>query len=527
MEINDFDKIVKEQMEKMEISPSESSRKALAFKLFFANLIVFHKWKLYTGFFVLVGGIYVSSLFINPEENTIQKNENIVTVDTDIDVTSEESLTNTNIDKNEHVNTNEISEVTPEKGIAENSSFSNKNTASTVNKNSTSTDNYTNSSIQKSNKVNSNSSNEANLLVEKHTFTDNSSLQNEIENTTKSGSIASDNNTVLTEKTAQKNSSKNDLVDQRVIDATTEDMEKATIIPGEITTEVSPENTLPNPIPTPQLDDYANNAKKRGFTIDAYFSPINKVDIDNQLDASLQEFNWDFYKEFGYVNSGTNGGLNINYNWNNFKLGTGFQINTLRDYKSKYEYYFLPPFFGNQFISGAIVYEQDTSLVFYVDPMDKELHKELQNPYNTYSYLNIPLTLGYELDLKYLSLEINGGIQYGRLIKATGIEVRTGEIINDPLSAYYYNDKYIGMMTRKSDYLNKNQFALLGNATLRVRLSPSLDIYASVNYTSSKKSIYKDNYFLQKTFNSYGTKFGVTYYMNKRLKIRDTTAPKF
>ena len=54
-------------------------------------------------------------------------------------------------------------------------------------------------------------------------------------------------------------------------------------------------------------------------------------------------------------------------------------------------------------------------------------------------------------------------------------------------------------MSRKSENLNKHQFAILANATLRVSLSPSFDLYSSVNYTQSKSGIYQDNYFMQKT----------------------------
>jgi hypothetical protein len=83
------------------------------------------------------------------------------------------------------------------------------------------------------------------------------------------------------------------------------------------------------------------------------------------------------------------------------------------------------------------------------------------------------------------------------------------------------------MMSRKSENLNKHQFAILANATLRVRLSPSFDLYSSVSYTESKSGIYQDNYFMQKTYKNYGMKIGVTYYLNKRLKLNEATLPSF
>ena len=178
-------------------------------------------------------------------------------------------------------------------------------------------------------------------------------------------------------------------------------------------------------------------------------------------------------------------------------------------------------------VSSAVVYGEDTAQVFYADPLNNELHEEIENEYNTYTYLKVPLTLGYEFDFKYLSLELNGGVEYGHLINSSGVEVKNGNIVNDPAPVYFYSDKYIAMMSRKSENLNKHQFAILANATLRVRLSPSFDLYSSVNYTQSKTGIYKDNYFMQKMHKNYGAKIGVTYYLNKRLTLNETMRTGF
>ena len=83
------------------------------------------------------------------------------------------------------------------------------------------------------------------------------------------------------------------------------------------------------------------------------------------------------------------------------------------------------------------------------------------------------------------------------------------------------------MMSHKSENLNKYQFAILANATIRVRLFPFFDLYSSVNYTQSTSGIYHDNYFMQKTYKNYGSKIGVTYYLNKRLKLKGTTSTSF
>ena len=161
-----------------------------------------------------------------------------------------------------------------------------------------------------------------------------------------------------------------------------------------------------------------------------YYSTLNKVDIDNTLDDDLSDYHWDFYKEYDYVKTGSRGGVNINYNWNNFKIGSGIQLSTLRDYKSIYKYYFMQGSSSGGIttptVSSAVVYGEDTAQVFYADPLNNELHQEIENEYNTYTYLKVPLTLGYEFDFKYLSLELNGGVEYGHLINSSGVEVKRG-----------------------------------------------------------------------------------------------------
>ena len=62
------------------------------------------------------------------------------------------------------------------------------------------------------------------------------------------------------------------------------------------------------------LDYYSNNKSKRGWSIDAYFSPFSRVDIDNKLVPSLQDYWWDFYKEYDMKKSGYSGGFNVSYN---------------------------------------------------------------------------------------------------------------------------------------------------------------------------------------------------------------------
>ena len=540
MEINDFDKLVKEQMSKMEVVPSSGIKKALAFKMFFNNILLFHKIKLIAVLFLISSGVYFG---VNYSENgassSSEGNHEIVdnaAVNKEVD-SDNSSIQNNNLaDYSEKNESN--SEVKLQKETAPKQNINADNIKEKEAKSESSSDAGKKNETKKTNNSINNTAEKLIASDEKQSTTVKSVaiVKQAIEEERVAKNISGSSNSKSAiggsnePKTIASNSDNNFSLEAK-IDEEESIQQFAIIDPVIIETKIVLNNSLPSPIIIKPIDDYVTNPKKRGFTIDAYYSALNKVDIDNTLDDDLSEYHWDFYKEHDYVKTGSRGGVNINYNWNNFKIGSGLQLSTLRDYKSIYKYYFMQGSSSGSNImptvSSAVVYGEDTTQVFYADPLNNELHKEIENEYNTYTYLKVPFTLGYEFDFKYLSLELNGGVEYGHLINSSGVEVKHGNVVNDPVPVYFYSDKYMGMMSRKSENLNKHQFAILANATLRVRLSPSFDLYSSVNYTESKSGIYHDNYFMQKTYKNYGAKIGVTYYLNKRLKFKETTRTSF
>ena len=535
MEINDFDKLVKEQMSKMEVVPSTGIKKAIAFKMFFNNLLLFHKIKLVAALFLISGGVYLG---VNYSENGASSfsEGNTEVVNKEVDVNNS-SIQNNNLADYSVKNESNL-EDNLQKEIAPKQNINNGNIKEEGTKGVSSSDVAKDNEIKET--TNSIKNTTQRLIASDYkqaTPIKSDAIVTQViaeeqvdkyisESSNSKSAIVGSNEPKTTASILDNNFSLGPIIPEDV------SIQKFDIIhPVVIETEIVLNNSLPSPIVIKPIDDYVTNPKKRGFTIDAYYSTLNKVDIDNTLDDDLSEYHWDFYKEHDYVKTGSRGGVNINYNWNNFKIGSGIQLSTLRDYKSTYKYYFMHGSSSGGItiptVSSAVVYGEDTAQVFYADPLNNELHKEIENEYNTYTYIKVPLTLGYEFDFKYLSLELNGGVEYGHLINSSGVEVKRGNVVNDPVPVYFYSDKYIGMMSRKSENLNKHQFSILANATLRVRLSPSFDLYSSVNYTQSKSGIYHDNYFLQKTYKNYGAKIGVTYYLNKRLTLNEATRASF
>jgi hypothetical protein len=535
MEINDFDKLVKEQMSKMEVVPSKGIKKALVFKMFFNNLFLFHKVKLVAALFLISSGVYLGVTYSESEANSFSEGKNeLVTEEVDVNKSAVQNNNLADYSVKDEINSegNLQKEIAPKqnvyKGIIKEAAAKRESSSQSSKENqrkeALNLINTTTKQLITSNQKEATSSkgdvNVTPLETEEQVDKDVSERPN-----SKSDIVGSNQL-----KTTASNSGNNFSMEPKI--STNKSIQKFAIIePVLIETEIVLNNSLPSPIAIQPIDDYVTNPKKRGFTIDAYYSTLNKVDIDNTLDDDLSDYHWDFYKEYDYVKTGSRGGVNINYNWNNFKIGSGIQLSTLRDYKSVYKYYFMEGSSSGGIttptISSAVVYGEDTAQVFYADPLNHELHREIENEYNTYTYIKVPLTLGYEFDFKYLSLELNAGVEYGHLINSSGVEVKRGNVVNDPVPVYFYSDKYIGMMSRESENLNKHQLAILANATLRVRLSPSFDLYSSVHYSQSKTGIYSDNYFMQKMYKNYGAKIGVTYYLNKRLTLNETTRASF
>ena len=85
MEVNDFDKLVKEQMSKMEVVPSKGTKKALVFKMFFNNLFLFHKVKLVAALFLISSGVYLGVIYSESETSSFSEvNKELITEEVNV-----------------------------------------------------------------------------------------------------------------------------------------------------------------------------------------------------------------------------------------------------------------------------------------------------------------------------------------------------------------------------------------------------------------------------------------------------------
>ena len=546
MDTRGFDNLIKDSLSDFSKLPKKEVKRAVFGIIFFQNLWVFHKLKFFGALF-LVTGIAVSSIyFFDENENNSIVDQYVLGVESPsmvLDVLAQQDL-------NEPIQSNELvvnklnnleSESIPLNDLVENEIFSNEADLKEVNVENelpfkerleNSNNNIKHSKVHAIEK-----SNIASLAVENNTSIP--AIVDVLLTDSKQG--------VVNINSAINPKHQNNLVvpPSKTLEATLDNkgVNKLLKINSKniVALHTCTDSIEINSVPVISQNDYANNKLKRGLTIDAYFSPYNRADVDNVFDPAYQDYWWDFYKEYDMESSGVSMGLNISYNIKNFKINTGFSHSQIFDNKPVYDYHteidsvFTMSTLGEssllsvEYVTGLQVYGQDTAIILYVDPNDTQLLSEINESSNRYNYLKIPLTIGYELSFNRFSIEINGGIEYSRLVKYSGISYKNGYVDvgvrKNPY--YYYSDLVATTYGNNLEALKVNNWNYVANAVTRIRLTPSFDLYTAFNFQYQDQNIMNDSYLLEKTYTKYGVNIGATYYLNPRLSLKSNETPKF
>ncbi|MCT4581581.1 MAG: hypothetical protein N4A35_09205 [Flavobacteriales bacterium] len=269
-------------------------------------------------------------------------------------------------------------------------------------------------------------------------------------------------------------------------------------------------------------DDYAKS-KRSQFSADAFISPYNHTNVNNILEQKYHKNWWDFYRETGFVSSGIEAGARINYDWNNIVTSTGITYNKIRDYKPKYIYEsnhneYLLDVLGISEISGVQVNGIDSAHYVFYTAQDEELIKRIEDEtYSTYHYLTIPLKTGYEFKASNFSILLQVGCAYNHLFRANGTYLRR-YTNNENIDIYYNKGIETALLSRKNSMLKTSYVSLLASLAGNVKIAPSIDLFGEFNFQQNRNSITKEEYFLQKDVNNFGTNFGVKYYFEPRIK---------
>ena len=273
-------------------------------------------------------------------------------------------------------------------------------------------------------------------------------------------------------------------------------------------------------------NDYTDQ-KKGIISFDAFFTPYNQTNIKNKVDGQYSENWWDFYRTTGYINSKIEAGLRVNYDWKNIVATTGFNYNRIVEYKPTYLYESydtedILSILGLSEISGVQVNGVDSAHYIFYTSKDDELIDRLENEeYNTYSYLSIPLKLGYEFKTSKFSVLVQAGINYNKLIGAKGTYLRR-YTNNETLDIYYNKGIETALLTRKNSMLKQSNISFLASIAGNIKVSPVFDLFGEFTCQQSQSSITQKEYFIQKNTTNFGTNFGVKYYLEPRIK-RPTT----
>ena len=548
MDSREFDDLIKNSLESFSQLPKKEVKKAVFGKLFYQNLWVFHKIKLIASILVVGGGSVLAYDYLADGKESdlnqiiVKENQNELILDDlnrydDSEVAEYQNIEILDKKADKHVGDIHETQNIEQGHVSQN----NNSVADQIN----------------------NISNRFNNDLDEH-LTNNDS-DKEAKKTDKN--IDKDSDSRLKHKDYDAHSDKEKIVESEIAnEKLISNSGKPVLTPAvrgkaKILDKVNSLNIVAlhtcapfneiSDVPAPDFSDYAND-HKTGFTFDAYFSPYNKSDVDNVLDPFYNDYWWDFYKEHEMEKSGIGAGVNISYNYKNFKLNSGLNFDQVYDYKPQYEYFTnYDSIYGIQngnivllnveLISGLEIYgpidssgvapviNTDTTVVFYVDPNDDNLLKEIAESSNRYNYMRIPITLGYEFSFKRASIEINAGVEYSRLMKANGVSYKNGyvDVGIRPVPYYYYEDMLATTYQNNMSSIKINNWNYVANAIVRVRLTRSLDLFSAVRFQYNKNNIMGDDYLLQKTYKKYGLNFGITYHLNPRLALKEMVTPIF
>jgi hypothetical protein len=238
------------------------------------------------------------------------------------------------------------------------------------------------------------------------------------------------------------------------------------------------------------------------------------------------EYYWDFYADQDKMELPRSYGMMANYRIgtyrNKFVLSGGLSTMQLQETHTTYEHNEITnqawlDYFDVSEISWVNTYGQDTCVnCFYAHGSD-ELKAELEQGLNKYSYVNIPLLAGYQLNMGRFSMEVKGGFQAAVLTNAKGLYIKRNEHIEGS-DLYYWRDLEMSTLSRENELLKPVHVSVLTAATLRVRLSNNFDLLAGYTYFQSVGKITQDEHFLRKDYKGQQLLMGISFYP-KRLPL--------
>jgi len=492
----EFDKILKEQLSQVNVTPSAGLSKAMGVKLFFQNVKVFHKMKA----LFLMGtatSIGVFAWYSNARLDTLL-NDNRIIVDVNKNNTHSNSLEFVDAPKEvlTTINGNDL--------FVENVNSLDENTQSTqpdTYKIGASVNDLEN--IAQQNNKNK-ETNDAIDIEQKSTY--NSKTDESFQAfQKKTSTIVGSEKTFVAEQSTNEEVIEEHLTILAVREA---DLLSANLLANAPLTVQLPETEMPKTL-------------VKQFSIDAYGSFYGESDIDNSIENdTYNAYNWDFYKESDALAMQSGMGLDINFsvgsNLLRFKMSTGINSSTINDTKAIYKHNEITEplmlnFLNVDDVSWVNTYGEDSCTLCMYAENTASFEDEMKEEYNRYSYINIPLKVGAEIDFKYASVSAQVGMQYSQLTSAKGIGV-TERQLNTREQFYYWKELQVKALQEENKMIRSNYLSFTGSAEARVRLTPKFDLMGGYTFVKSVDGITNDEYIVSKKLKYSQFKAGITYY---------------
>lgn len=516
-----FDRMIKENLQEMQVAPSAGVKKALGWKLFFQNLLVFHKIKLALGVLAITG---TSALYIALPDLSDESLLSHIVLPSIKAVPIEDQFTDEIIVKQEV------------KSIAEENNAGFEPSSNAKNKEQ-------NSAII-TNESNVNNSNDQ-FIAEEETTKESSDEMQENQQTVSAAESKSSNSGVKVdnlpiedkgvneeESTATMVSQNNESLNVEEEGNASSDMEQADLFLAEPNgVDLVSEASLITPQEAEDIELNFAPGVYQELSFDAYKGLMGQSEIQSELESVIhQKYYWDFHGNNDVLDMNVLAGVNVNYSIGarifRLKANTGISYFTINDTKAVYEFEEITDpawlsFFNTDELAWVNTYGEDTCTQCFYAHNTEELQTELKKEYNQYSYIKVPLQLGAQFNFKYVSLDVLGGVDMNFLTKSQGLYVKEG--LNPNYERFYYwDDLQLSTLSKGNEMMKKNFMTWSVAANFRVRLTRQLDLLAGYQINKSFGSLTNDDYIMAKTLKSSNASVGITFYPN-----RSALKPKF
>jgi hypothetical protein len=524
-----FDSIIREQLAQQMVTPSAGVKKSLTKKMFFKNIWFFHKVKLFLSI-IAITGTATALVLIN--KNTSSKSSNVVTnVSSTNSIVEKESFFNEVVTNSISTKNNQLASTDNEQANTNNSSVhpieTNPLNEDLINEDAQVNSSTNTGSTKKSNAtLNTTSSKDyfvaTNIksTLEKSPDTNplKTSPKTELENVSLLNEVAV--NSYNAPNFFNNSQAKNELLTINFVEPLESSLQSS---------------ELSLSIDTIKIWDVTIGKMRpyiyREFSFDIFSIVQNQGLLSNKmLNETYDTYYWDFYADQEVRKMPTSFGLGINYTIGTYRhkmiFSSGFNYTKVLESKTKYDFNevtdqaWLDLFDVNEF-SWINTYGQDTcTTCFYAQSTD-DLKNEIIEDYNRYTYVNVPIQIGYQLNLGSVTLSLKGGLQSSILSNAKGLYVKKTPTIEGE-QYYFWKGLEATTLGRKNDMLKTLYFSYMLGADIRLRLTPKVDFIAGYNFIKSAGTLSKTDYLYSKKYFNQTVQVGFAFYPNRIPVIKNS-----